>query len=125
MAVGGTIERRPSPDDHSKNYYHHMHHHNIIGGQQPPQHMMQQVTKSIACVPGSESFSEMTSETGSMQSGIPVTPVQYPQSFNRERSNQSAGTSRGGGDRESVFSETSTEPSISSTSEKEMSLSKY
>ena len=96
----------------------------IVGGgqqqQMPPQHNMLN-NNSATYVPGSESFSEMTSEAGSMQSGIPRMPVHHPPSFNRERSNRSAGG--GGRDRESVFSETSTELSISSTSEKEMSPS--
>ena len=134
---GGANERRPSPHQHHhhqhhSNNYHHTHHGHApgpgSGGQQPlPQHnMMRQQNNAATYAPGSESFSEMTSEAGSMQSGIPRMPVHHPPSFNRERSNRSAGTSGGGGGgRESVFSETSTELSISSTSEKEMSPSKY
>ena len=69
-------------------------------------------------VPGSEqfsSFSEMTSEAGSMQSAVPR--GRHGPMYNRERSNQSHG-------RESVFSETSTELSMSSNSDKEFSPSK-
>lgn len=121
MVVGGANERRPSPHHHHSNNYHHTHHNHI--GQQPPQHMMRQPNNNATYAPGSESFSEMTSDAGSMQSGIPRMPVHHPPSFNRERSNRSAGTSGGGG-RESVFSETSTELSMSSNSEKEMSPSK-
>ena len=125
---GGANERRPSPHHHHhSNNYHHTHHNHTPaggGGQQLPQHMMRQPNNSATYAPGSESFSEMTSDAGSMQSGIPRMPVHHPPSFNRERSNRSAGTSGGGGGRESVFSETSTELSISSNSEKEMSPSK-
>ena len=82
---------------------------------------MRQASNSATYVAGSESFSEMTSEPGSIQSGVPrMPPMHHPPSFNRERSNVS-----GGGGRESVFSETSTELSISSGSGKELSPSKY
>ena len=127
---GGTNERRPSPQhqhhhhQHHSNNYHHTHHGHAPGAQPQQPNMMRQQNTSATYAPGSESFSEMTSEAGSMQSGpIPRMPAHHPPSFNRERSNRSAGTSGAGG-RESVFSETSTELSISSTSEKEMSPSK-
>ena len=123
VVVGGANERRPSPHHHTSNY-HHTHHSHASGMGQPP-HMMHHANTSATYVPGSESFSEMTSEPGSIQSGIPRMPMHHPHSFSRERSNRSAGGGVGGGGRESVFSETSTELSISSTSDKEMSPSKF
>ena len=110
--VGGVVvggDRRVSPHNQQP----HPHQHRRFQGQPP----MRQPNPYVA---ESESFSEMTSEAGSMVSGAaPRMPVHHHHapSYNRERSNQSHG-------RESVFSETSTELSVSSTSEKEMSPSK-
>lgn len=108
VSTGG--ETRVSPP-------HHQHQHQPF---QVPQHthsMRGPNNPAMATyVPDSESFSEMTSDAGSMQSGVPRGRHAPP--YNRERSNQSHG-------RESVFSETSTELSMSSNSEKELSPSKY
>ena len=103
-------ERRSPP--------HHQHHHHHHPQGQLPQSM--RPPNTVTYVADSEqfsSFSEMTSEPGSIQSGVPRMPVHHAPPYNRERSNQSRG-------RESVFSETSTELSISSASEKELSPSK-
>ena len=110
--VGGG-ERRVSPHHQQQ-----QHQHRRFQGQ-PPQHSMRQPNPNTATyVAESESFSEMTSEAGSIHSGIPRMPTHHhAHHYSRERSNQSHG-------RESVFSETSTELSVSS-SEKEMSPSKY
>lgn len=106
--VGGG-ERRVSPHHQQQ-----QHQHRRFQGQ-PPQHSMRQPNPNTATyVAESESFSEMTSEAGSIHSGIPRMPTHHhAHHYSRERSNQSHG-------RESVFSETSTELSVSS-SEKEMS----
>ena len=101
-----TGERRMSPPHH--------HHHHYPQGQS--QHSIRQ--PNVTYAPDSESYSEMTSEPGSVMSGIPRMPGHNVPAYNRERSNQSRG-------RESVFSETSTELSISSASEKELSPSKW
>ena len=104
---GEVVERRPSLERAHHQRHHHHHHH--PGGQQP-----HSIRPTNASVTGSESFSEMTSEPGSAHSSM---PQYHLPPFNTERSNQSRG-------RESVFSETSTELSISSASEKELSPSK-